>query len=187
MIILVNGLNPELSVVTSLGNIPADEKVNLNEINFRMAFVVEGFANRKRKADPRYVKYISRLWSETDGIQSFKHIPMRECTDEDLSQFYEVESNSKQKYDSIYRDPNHGFFCIDWVKEELDLWGNLGKTYDYQNLDVLLVPCNLLLPDLGFTKETIREDCIADERIQKEYLGPLNILMLVNDEVFVED
>ena len=32
-----------------------------------MAFVVEGFADRKRKADPRYVKYIARIWNEIDG------------------------------------------------------------------------------------------------------------------------
>ena len=53
MIILVNDLNPELSVIKSLSNIPADEKVNLNEIQFRMAFVVESFLNRNRKANPR--------------------------------------------------------------------------------------------------------------------------------------
>ena len=81
IIALVNKLDPELNVVTSLNYVAAEEKLNLNEANFRMAFVVEGFADRKRKADPRYVKYIARLWSENRGIQSYKHIPMYECTD----------------------------------------------------------------------------------------------------------
>ena len=121
MIQLVNNSNPELGVVTSLGYIQPEEKVNLNEINFRMAFVVEGFSDRKRKADPRYVKYIARLWTEHDSISSFRHIDMHECNDSDLDQFYEVESNSKKKFDKIREDPNHGFFCIDWEKEDFDL------------------------------------------------------------------
>lgn len=40
------GHNPEITVFTSLGYVQADDKVNLNDINFRMAFVVEGFADR---------------------------------------------------------------------------------------------------------------------------------------------
>ena len=66
-----------------------------------MAFVVEGFGDRKRKADPRYVKYIARMWNEIDGKETFKNIPMHECTDSDLAQFYDVDDYYKKKYDAI--------------------------------------------------------------------------------------
>ena len=64
---VMTGRNADVTVFTELGHISADEKVNLNDISFRMAFVVEGFVDRERKADPRYVKYIARIWNEIDG------------------------------------------------------------------------------------------------------------------------
>lgn len=88
---------------------------------------------------------------------------MNECTESDYSQFHPIDKSSKKKYDAIKNDENHGFFCIDWENEDFDLWGSLSKTYDYNNIDVILAPCQLILPDIGFTTETIREDCIADE------------------------
>ena len=81
MVQFFTGHNPEISVFTSLGYVQADDKVNLNDINFRMALVVEGFADRKRKADPRYVKYIARIWNEEDGKMFYRHIPMHECSE----------------------------------------------------------------------------------------------------------
>ena len=29
------------------------------------------------------------------------------------------------------------------------MWGSLSKTYDYNNIDVILAPCNLILQDIG--------------------------------------
>ena len=114
LIVLMRGSNPQINVITSRNLIQNDEILNLNEMNYRMAFVVEGFADKRRRSDPRYVKYIARIWNEVGSEQVFTNVPIRECTDEDLDQFYPVDSASKLKYDSIYNDENHGFFCIDW-------------------------------------------------------------------------
>ena len=65
--ILWNRDNPDLNVVTSVNHFTGYDRVNLNEINYRMAFVVESFDDKKTRHDPRYIKYIARLWEEKDG------------------------------------------------------------------------------------------------------------------------
>ena len=45
MVVLVNGDNPQINIFTSRNLIPNEEYLNLNDINYRMAFVVEGFAD----------------------------------------------------------------------------------------------------------------------------------------------
>ena len=41
--------------------------MNLNEVKFRMAFTVEGFLDKKRKDDPRYVKYLLSVKGRVEG------------------------------------------------------------------------------------------------------------------------
>ena len=43
------------------------DKLDLNEAKFRIAFSVEGFHDRKVRDDPRYVKYLARLYGRRDG------------------------------------------------------------------------------------------------------------------------
>ena len=45
LVILVNGDNPQINIFTSRNLVPNDENLNLNDINYRMAFVEEGFAD----------------------------------------------------------------------------------------------------------------------------------------------
>ena len=44
-----------------------NERLSLKEIDFRMAFSVEGYHSRERKDDPRYVKYLVRTFIIEDG------------------------------------------------------------------------------------------------------------------------
>jgi len=37
---------------------------------------------------------------------------------------------------------------------------------------------------MGYTEDSVREDCVADLDAQKEYLGPLNVNLYFNNEKF---
>ena len=65
---------------------------------------------------------------------------MYPCKDEDFAQFYELEPNSMEKYESIRRQ-EHGFQCIDWEKLDITLFGSETVTFDYSALDFIVVPC----------------------------------------------
>ena len=62
MNVLMNRMNPNISVTKVIDNFGMYERINMNEIGYRMAFVIENFDDKKTKADPKYVKYIARIW-----------------------------------------------------------------------------------------------------------------------------
>ena len=51
--------NPTINKLTIPAHYSALDKVQLDDINFRLAFTVEGFLERKRRDDPRYVKWFA--------------------------------------------------------------------------------------------------------------------------------
>ena len=58
-VILATGKNPNISVVRESNSFAAEERINLNEINYRLAFVVESYLERANKNDSKYIKYIA--------------------------------------------------------------------------------------------------------------------------------
>ena len=40
---------------------------------------------------------------------------------------------------------------------------------------------------MGYTGDSVHEECIDDLEAQKEYLGPLKVAMYYNDEIFVPE
>ena len=82
---LINKQNPDMSTVRTVNFFTGYDKVNLNELNYRLAFIVESFDDKKVRIDPWYVKYIARIWQEQDGQQFFTNLPLHECTDYDYS------------------------------------------------------------------------------------------------------
>ena len=60
--VLISRLNPNISVTKVINKFGMYDTLNLNEINFRMAFVIENFDNKETKGDPRYIKYLARVW-----------------------------------------------------------------------------------------------------------------------------
>ena len=63
-----------------------DLKFNLNDMNFRLAFTMEGVIDQERKNDPRYVKQYVRLFGKNPaGERNDRLIPFHECTEADLS------------------------------------------------------------------------------------------------------
>ena len=46
------------------------------------------------------------------------------------------------------------------------------------------MPCNYIHSHLGYTEDFVTPECIADLEKQKEYMGPLDVMLYFNDEEF---
>ena len=58
--------------------------LNLNEKNFRIAFTVESYLSpKKQKRDPRFVKYLFRLYGKRNGVYYDKVLTYHNCTEAD--------------------------------------------------------------------------------------------------------
>ena len=55
-------------------------KLNLNDINFNIAFTVEGYIDKELKNDHRYVKFMARILTKREGVESYTVIPFDYCT-----------------------------------------------------------------------------------------------------------
>ena len=99
-------------------------------------------------------------------------------------------------FDYFQNAPGGGFFCIDFDKYDFEI-----KDTDYGSLNTkalyfVIEPCQMEehdgTDDISFltfesnrTADNIREDCVADESKQKEYLGDtIGVAFLFNTESF---
>ena len=62
----------------------ASNGLNLNQAKFRFAIAAGDFYNEPRN-DPRYIKWIARMDSWRDGVQTEIVLNTHTCTDEDYS------------------------------------------------------------------------------------------------------
>ena len=152
--------NPTLSQYTEFNRFDLNDRLSLNEINFRFAFSVEGYHSKEMKNDPRYVKYLVRVFGIKEGQEYETFIPYHKCTDSDWAQFRPPATASADSWTTIKDDPKRGFYCLDWTDDIL-LYGN-EKNEDYQRIEVVLTPCNYLHTHLGFEGDSIHPDCVAD-------------------------
>ena len=49
----------------------------------------------------------------------------------------------------------------------------------------MLLPCNYVHQYLGYTEDIVSPKCNWDRTDQIQYLGPLNVIIYVNDEKYV--
>ena len=85
----MNKHNPFISEMTENNIYDYSTRLDLNEINFKMAFSVEGYLDSQGRDDPRYVKYIVRIFGKKDGVEYQEIIPFHKCTEQDWEQFLE--------------------------------------------------------------------------------------------------
>ena len=71
--------------------------LNLNERDYRIAFTIESYLSpKKQKRDPRFVKYLFRLYGKRGGEYYEKILSYHNCTDEDYKEFYPpIKQSSK--------------------------------------------------------------------------------------------
>ena len=78
------------------------------------------------KNDPKYVKWIFRQTTQIAGETFEKELPYHECTEKDHAEFYPTERIYEFKLSAMRKDPNRGFFCLDWDDEDAgvsEIWG----------------------------------------------------------------
>ena len=106
--------NPNLSQYTETNIFDDNDRLNLNEINFRLAFSIEGYLDKEMKNDPRYVKYLVRLFGRKEGVAYEQFIPYHECAQADWDQFQPTGKSTEDEWTRIKEDPKRGFYCLDW-------------------------------------------------------------------------
>ena len=72
-----------------------DEILNLSEEpEFQFAFSIEDYNDPQEMKDSKeYVKWLFRLWTKKDGVESSRELPTHKCTDKDYDKFYHVEKH----------------------------------------------------------------------------------------------
>ena len=76
--------NPVVSEVIVQDYYSPIDELSLKDINFKFAFTVESYYEKKRKDDPRFVKQIFRLSTRKDGVRTSRAIPFHDCSKADL-------------------------------------------------------------------------------------------------------
>ena len=84
---MLDKYNPNISEVKEKNFYDSSERLNLNDIGFRIAFAVEGYLDSKLRDDHRYVKYMARVFTKTNKVGSETFIPINKCTEDQISQF----------------------------------------------------------------------------------------------------
>lgn len=115
--------NPNVSEVWERNIHDSNDRLSLNAINFKMAFSVEGYHVREMKNDPRYVKYLVRIFGIHEGKEYEKFIPYHKCTEADWAEFAPPAKSAIDGWTAIKSDPKRGMYCLD-LTEDIDLYGN---------------------------------------------------------------
>lgn len=179
---LIAGDNPSIVEFFVPDHYSKQQRVRPGDFGFRIAFSVEGYQDQRRKDDPRYTKWLTRLYGTQGGQEFEKVLQYHDCDEKDYAQFYPAASKAESRLEAIRSSEERGLICIDWG-EDIELYGEEGNA-DYQRFEIVLVPCNYLHQELGYKGDSISPECIADMAQQQEYLGPLNVLLFFNDEEF---
>ena len=88
--------NPYMS--SFLTDITKTDSINLDEEphykQFKIAFSVEDYyPPKKLKNDPRYTKWIFRLFGQRDNVNYERWLNAHMCTEDDYAEFYPIEEN----------------------------------------------------------------------------------------------
>ena len=87
MIHLFEYHNPQVAQYTEKTVFDSSEKLDLNKINFKLAFTVEKYLDPEQRNDHRYVKYLVRVWGKEKGIEKETVLKHHPCTEEDWASF----------------------------------------------------------------------------------------------------
>ena len=144
------------------------DTLDLDKINFKFAFSIEGYYDVKNKNDPRYLRqYLRMTDSFVDGSVKATSLPYHECTDEDYNSFSPPTTRAKDILESVKADPDRRFYCID---DDVDktIFGQ--QPTNYRTLEILFIPCNVE-NSWDDDPDPISEDCVRDLEAQQAFLG----------------
>ena len=92
---LLSKHNPNVVMVHEKNFFDYKDKLDLNQIDFRLAFSVENYHTREFKNDPRYVKYLVRIYGVENGEEYEHIIKYHKCEQKDWDLFPEPAESAK--------------------------------------------------------------------------------------------
>ena len=167
-----------------------------------MAFFLQNTFDQRPRMDPRYVKLALQtteiVFTENTDIDEEKQtgeiqretqvlniidIPYHTCTEEDFAKFYEMDENTHDQFQNLRMHDHEeygGFKCVDWDKENIELYNYVYNNYKAKSLSLFLLPCNMRsISRNPIYSDDIHEECIADHQKQKDYLGDVLALQIL--------
>ena len=180
--ILISRKNPIVSFFVEEQALTSEQKLNLRDAGLRFAWTIEGYIDKKKKVDPRYVKYLVRTYGAKDGKTYEKIFDYHECTEEELKQFAPPTRDAEFLLKELQENQDRALFCIDWDKigDEMVIYGE-EHYIDYQIIDIVLVPCHYIHNVLGWTGDRETPECLADREKAEDYLRNLRVLVYMSE------
>ena len=88
----------------------------------------------------------------------------RKCEPSDYDKLAPPADEAIDMLELYKTDPSRNLFCIDWDEhgDDLDIYGNWQDESKYQRVEFVLVPCNYLHNNLGWTDDFIPDGCVED-------------------------
>ena len=126
--------------------IPLTSTINVNNIGFRMAFTVENFLDRKTLNDPRYVRWILRMYCRDNSEYYETILPYDVCTVEELNSWGD-HSQDEEQFEA--RVVNGVMYCLDESVWDGMLLGGHFSQEEYYRLELIFSPCNYIHSHLG--------------------------------------
>ena len=84
---LISKHNPNVSSWIEQGAVTSETVLDFKMEGFNIAFGAEGYIDGEIKDDERYVKFFTRLVTQTNGIETETIIPNKRCRTEDFDMF----------------------------------------------------------------------------------------------------
>ena len=122
--------NPNIGSFTKEDAFDFDDVLDLHDHDFKIAFAVEGFRSKDLKINPKFVKWVFRIYGKKEGKEYEQILPYHRCTDEDYDSFFPIQKNSKAALQQIRDGEDRDFLCIDWSDADPRLYGHY-KDADY--------------------------------------------------------
>ena len=153
--------NPTINDSKIDNEFPGDETVNLNNINWRMAFSVENFDSREAIFETNYVKWIVRFLEKRGEEFTERRLSTHKCTAEDFKMFYPVSSKDIDEFETLIGDEKRGLMCLDEWEDDYFIGGEYSSPL-YQSLDLIMTPCNYIHNEISDWGDTVAPECISD-------------------------
>ena len=165
---LVDRSNPSLTELTE--TVDADTTFSLGSDEFTVAFALSKFNGEVLQYDPRYVRWIVRIWESKDNKRTERFYPLHLCNDEDLDKFHTAENDYVAKEVQMLKE-NNNLFCLHPEVQNFNLQGSWLTTADYATYDVWLTSCTSQFKLFDGSEQGADESCIWDQQEVLEYLG----------------
>ena len=184
---LLNKQNPSITTLEEHKEFEDEiNPINLrDDANMRFAYSILDAQEEESLLDTRYVKIIPRIWTTfANGTQTERVLDHHPCTDDDWAQFSPPDDSAEVFFRKIKNSKKHTFICFDWERDGNSLDIGIDNKGSVQRLEFNVTPCNYIHNYLGYEKDKIKDDCIANEAAQREYLDNFKIFLYASDAEF---